>query len=397
MDYVSPDSGPEFHTTFDEAPLPAFDPAPSQDELFARLRLIRSRRVGSATWRRLLAEHGNAVAALEALPGVAAAAGDTGYRPADEASIRREVQAARRLGARMLAFGTPGYPAELAKTRDPSPILWAQGRIELLTRTTVAIVGTRNASSLALRMARALGRDLAQAGIVVASGLARGVDAVAHDAALPGGTIAVHAGGLDRIYPAENIDLAAKIAVDGLSISERPFGLAPQARDFPRRNRIVAGLSQAVVVVEAAAKSGSMITARDALDEGREVLAVPGHPFDGRAGGCNLLLRDGATLVRGVQDILDVLDLMARSPEAPEPRPEPVAAPQVDATTTPDTSQLRDRILSLLSPTPVTQDDLARDIAASGPVSANQLALHLSELELEGSIARQPGGGLIRA
>lgn len=254
----------------------------------------------------------------------------------------------------------------------------------------MAVVGTRNASSLALRMARALGRDLAAAGIVVVSGLARGVDAAAHEAALAGATVAVHAGGLDRVYPASNVALAARIAEAGCALSERPFGHSPQARDFPRRNRIVSGTSLAVVVVEAAAKSGSMITARDALDQGREVAAVPGHPFDGRAAGCNMLLRDGATLVRDAADVLELLAglTLVAPPPATVPHPAPEAAPAPDG--------LRRRILALLSPVPVPEDQLLRDLAPDGDVAARHLAAHLSEMELSGLVARRAGGGLIR-
>ncbi|UWQ18824.1 DNA-processing protein DprA [Jannaschia sp. M317] len=373
-----------------EAPLPLFDAPPSQEEMFARLRLARSRRVGPATFRRLIAEHGDATRALAALPEVAAQAGDAKYRPANEDDIRREIRAARKADAKLLTLGGPGYPSRLGEVGDAPAVLWAQGRTTLAQRRCVAIVGTRNASSLALRMTRALSRDLTEAGIVVVSGLARGVDTVAHSAALDGGTIAVHAGGLDCIYPAENADLGTQIATQGCALSERPFGLSPQARDFPRRNRIVSGLAQAVVVVEAAARSGSMITARDALDQGREVLAVPGHPLDGRASGCNMLLRDGATLVRGAEDVLEVLDRLTPPPEVALTPPAPSMQPEAD------TTDLRERILTLLSPVPVGEDQLLRDLSQDRPVPAPHLAAELSELELSGSIARRPGGGLVR-
>jgi len=392
MNYAIPDTF-DLPDSMAEAPIPLFDAPPSQDELFSRLRLSRSRRVGPATFRRLIVEHGSAQAALGALPDIARAAGDADYTVADEATIRREIRAARKHGARLLTLGAPGYPARLAEITSAPPVLWAQGNPSILTRPTVAIVGTRNASSLALRMARALSRDLSEAGVVVASGLARGVDAVAHDAALSGGTVAVHAGGLDCVYPAENIELAAKIAEQGCALSERPFGLSPQARDFPRRNRIVSGVAQLVIVIEAAAKSGSMITARDALDQGRDVLAVPGHPFDGRASGCNILLRDGATLVRGADDVLEVLASLA---PAPESSPECVAQPPEPVSAIPEDPVLRDRILSLLSPVPVPEDQLLRDLSQTGTVAARHLATHLSEMELTGVIARRAGGGFVR-
>ncbi|WP_179378850.1 DNA-processing protein DprA [Jannaschia marina] len=375
-----------------EAPLPTFDTPPSQDELFARLRLARSRRVGPATFRRLIAEHGNARAALTALPEVARAAGDTGYAPAEEGLVRREIRAARRHGARLLTLGAPGYPARLAEIADAPPVLWARGEAAALSAPTVAIVGTRNASSLALRMARSLGRALAEAGVTVVSGLARGVDTVAHDAALAGKTVAVHAGGLDRVYPAENVDLAGRIAKAGCNLSERPFGLAPQARDFPRRNRIISGTAQVVVVVEAAAKSGSMITARNALDQGREVMAVPGHPFDGRASGCNLLLRDGAALVRGADDVLDLLDGL-REGSAPKPKARPAPATNRQPTSE---VPLDTRVLDLLSPTPVAEDQLLAELGDAGPVDARHLSARLSELELSGRIERRAGGLLVR-
>jgi len=376
-----------------EAPLPRLDGPPSQAELFARLRLSRSRRIGPATWRRLLAEHGSAIAALDALPDMAASAGVANYEVAPEGAIRGEIRAARKATARLLVLGAPGYPARLAEVSNAPPVLWAQGDPGLTDAPAVAIVGTRNASSLALRMARKLGAELAEAGVTIVSGLARGVDAAAHEAALPR-TVAVHAGGLDRPYPAENATLAARIAAEGCAISERPFGLAPQSRDFPRRNRIVSGLAQAVVVVEAALRSGSMITARDALDQGREVMAVPGHPLDGRASGCNALLRDGATLVGGADDVLRLLEAqgLPTFPDGESTPGEyaPDAAPVDDP---PPDGDLRARVLALLSPVPTPEDQLCRDAGAA----ARDVSSILSELELEGHVARRPGGGLVRA
>lgn len=394
MDFPFPDELLAHRLGLAEASPPAFAAKPSQDEMFARLRLARSRRVGPATFRRLLTEHGTATAALEALPAIAAAAGDTSYRPATEAEARAEIRAARKAGARLLTPGTADYPILLAEIADAPPVLWAQGDATLLARPTVAVVGTRNASSLALRMARALGRDLVAAGVTVVSGLARGVDAAAHEAALPA-TVAVHAGGLDCVYPSSNVELGARIATEGCALSERRFGHAPQARDFPRRNRIVSGLSRVVVLVEAAVRSGSMITARDALDQGREVAAVPGHPYDGRAAGCLQLLRDGATLVR---DAGDVLDLLAGLPYGATPAPRETrtrTAAEADAPAT-EAEGLRGRILSLLSPVPVSEDQLLRDLAAKGDVAARHFAAHLSELELSGLVARRAGGQLVR-
>ncbi len=276
-----------------------------------RLRLIRSRRVGAVTFHRLLAEHGSVRAALAALPEVARAAGVADYSPCPVEVARHEMAQARLAGARMIVPGGPGYPAGLEGMPDAPPVLWALGDIALLSRPSVAIVGARNASSLGVRMARRLSKALGEAGQVVVSGLARGIDTEAHLAALDTGTVAVMAGGVDVIYPEENAALASRIAQAGCLLSEQPMGMVPQARHFPLRNRIIAGLSRAVVVVEAAVRSGSLITARDALDLGREVLAVPGHPFDARAAGCNMLIRDGAVLVRSAEDVMEAIGLAA--------------------------------------------------------------------------------------
>jgi DNA processing protein len=233
-------------------------------------------------------------------------------------------------------------------------------------------------------MARALAADLGAAGHVVVSGLARGVDTAAHLAALDTGTIAVMAGGVDAVYPLENTDLARDIAERGLRVSEQPIGVHPQARHFPPRNRIISGLARAVVVIEAAAKSGSLITARDALDQGREVLAVPGHPFDARAGGCNLLIRDGATLVRSADDVIEALPQKDGS-EAPHL---PGFAPAADPVPTASSEALHDKILSRLGPSPIAEDQLIRDVAAP----AGEIGPVLVDLELDGRIQRQPGG-----
>jgi DNA processing protein len=256
-------------------------------------------------------------------------------------------------------LGEAAYPATLATLSDAPPFLWAIGDLDLLTRPIVGMVGTRNASALGLRMARAVARDLGQAGIVTASGLARGIDTAVHHASLSTGTVAVMAGGVDVIYPPENAELAAQI---GLRLSEMPMGRAPQARHFPRRNRIISGLSRGIVVIEAALRSGSMITARMAAEQGREVMAVPGHPLDTRASGCNLLLREGAHLIREARDVLVALDLegaFARAPASAEP-PDPTTA----------------RVSAL---------------------SSADLARHLTELELAGEITRSAGGMVARS
>ncbi len=301
-----------------------FTPPTTEDDRLSWLRLIRSRRVGPATFHRLIREHGSAAAALAALPSIAHAAGIPDYSPCPEGVAAAELRAGARAGARLLLWGQAGYPPLLAGIDDAPPVLWLRGSADALARPTIAIVGARSASSLGARTARKLAEGLGAAGFTVVSGLARGIDAEAHRAALPTGTAAVLAGGADVIYPPENAALAAEIAARGAILSEQPPGLEPLARHFPLRNRIVSGLAQAVVVVEAAAGSGSLITARLALDQGREVMAVPGHPFDGRTGGCNQLIRDGATLVRGVEDILAAIGTAA-APATPAPAPQPQA------------------------------------------------------------------------
>ncbi len=271
------------------------------------LRLTRSRRVGPATFIRLLREFGSAAAALDALPGIAAEAGVRDYAAAPRGEALAEWRAADAAGARPLLLGAPDYPPLLATIADPPPLVWALGEPALAARPAVALVGARNASALGGRMASRLAAELGGMGFVVVSGLARGIDAAAHRAALTTGTIASQAGGLDVVYPPENAGLAAEIAAQGLRLSEMPMGHAPRAQDFPRRNRIVSGLALGVVVVEGALRSGSLITARNALDQGREVMAVPGNPMDARAGGCNALIRDGATLVRSAADVAEAL------------------------------------------------------------------------------------------
>ena len=372
---------------FHEPPL-AFRPAPasSAQERLARLRLIRSRRVGPATYLRLMAEHRSASSALEALPEVARAAGVTDYSPCPEGVALAEMKAAKRVGARLLCLGDAAFPNALAQTSDGPPLLWAMGDLRWQERPMIAVVGTRNATSLGARMARRLSADLGQAGFTIVSGLARGIDALAHSAALDTGTIAVQAGGVDVIYPPENADLADQIAKQGLRLSEQPIGLDPQARHFPRRNRIVAGLAQAVIVVEAAAKSGSLITARMAAEYGREVMAVPGHPIDTRAAGGNLLIKDGACLIRNADDVLEALDHNRAMPTAQPPRK---PAPTLPTAAQPlATSAISAKILALLSHAPQPEDHLAREIEAP----PSQTSRALSDLEFSGQITRLPGG-----
>ncbi|WP_420566644.1 DNA-processing protein DprA [Thalassovita sp.] len=367
-------------------------PPTTEDERVSWLRLLRSRRVGPATFHRLMNEHGTATAALEALPEVAKAAGVENYQVCPEGVAWAELKAARALGARMLCHGAPDYPAALAQISDAPPFVWAIGNLDALKRPMIAMVGARNASSLGIRMARALAKDLADQGYAIVSGLARGIDTAAHTASLNSGTLAVMAGGVDVIYPAENTRLGQDITKTGLRLSEQPFGLTPQARHFPRRNRIISGLAQGLIVIEAAAKSGSLISAKNALDQGREVMAVPGHPFDARAAGCNMLIRDGARLVRTAEDVIEALPPVQPAPAQDELNlspPQPDVQPgRSKKRSLRETAQLHSQILQRLGPSPMAEDQLIRDLGRRartvGPV--------LTDLELDGKIQRQPGG-----
>lgn len=360
----------------------------TEEDTVNRLRLLRSRRVGAVTYHRLIAEHESAANALAALPEIALAAGVADYAICPEGVVLAEIKAAKAAGARLIMSGTSNYPSSLAELGDAPPLLWFIGKLALLQRPMIALVGARNASSLGTRMAKRLAEELSEAGYTVVSGLARGIDAAAHLGALKGGTVAVQAGGVDVVYPTENTQLTYDIGKSGLRLSEMPMGLQPQARHFPARNRIISGLAQAVVVVEAAAKSGSLITARNALDQGRDVLAVPGHPFDARASGCNMLIRDGALLVRNAADVIAALQPVA------EPAPTlPLSLPRAAKRTLRETALLNSEILSRLGPTPIAEDQLLRDIKAA----ATDVAPILVDLELDGKITRQAGGLLARA
>ncbi|MRU16165.1 DNA-protecting protein DprA [Roseovarius sp. A21] len=367
-------------------------PPTTEDDRVSWLRLLRSRRVGPSTFHRLMKEHGTAKAALAALPEVAKAAGVEKYEVCPEGVARAELHAAQQAGARMLCIGDPLYPLELAEISDAPPILWAIGNMDILGHPLVAMVGARNASSLGQRMAKGLAADLTAKGFIVVSGLARGIDTAAHAATLDTGTVAVLAGGVDVMYPAENTRLAEDIAKTGLRLSEQPLGMVPQARHFPRRNRIISGLCRATIVVEAAAKSGSLITARTALDQGREVLAVPGHPFDARASGCNMLIRDGAHLVRNAEDVIEVLGPvqntiqdLGKQAEIPLDPPPRTAPPKRSLQ---DTAALHQKILDRLGPSPLAEDQLIRDLKAP----AANISPVLTDLELDGSIRRHAGG-----
>lgn len=366
-------------------------PPTTEDQRFDWLRLLRSRRVGISTFYRLMHDHGSAAAALAQLPNIARAAGVENYQICSEGAVQAELKAARAMNATLICRGDPAYPAALSDLDDAPPMLWAIGATDILTKPQIALVGARNASSLGGRMARALASGLGEAGFIVTSGMARGIDTAAHLAALKTGTIAVLGGGVDVLYPSENTKLAEDIvAQGGARISEQPMGLQPQARHFPARNRIISGMAQAVIVVEAAARSGSLITARTALDQGREVMAVPGHPFDARASGCNMLLRDGARLVRNVDDVIEVLTPITKAPrDAPRELPlEETIAPRSLA----KVARLHQSILDRLGPSPIGEDQLIRDLGATSKI----VSPALTDLELDGRINRQPGGLISR-
>lgn len=348
------------------------------------LRLIRSRRVGPATFFRLLSEHGSAEKSLDALPQIARDAGVKDYATFSHKAAYDELTNGTAMGLRLICFADPTYPEMLRHIPDPPPVLWAMGDLTVLQHPAIAVVGARNASSLGTRMTRKIVTDLGAAGYTIVSGLARGIDAAAHKAALKTGTIAVQAGGVDVVYPRENAALHDDIASQGLRLSENPLGLIPQARHFPQRNRIIAGLAQATLVVEGAIRSGSLITARDASDLGRDVMAVPGSPMDPRAAGCNALIRDGATLVRSAQDVIDSIA---------QPEPQTRAKPKQPSMPFTPPDQVATKILSLLGPTAVPEDSLIRDVG----LPAAQITPHLTTLELEGKIQRHPGGMLALA
>jgi DNA processing protein len=337
----------------------------------------------------LLRRFGSAKAALEAVPRL----GRRDLTVQSRAAAERELTALTRLGARLLCWGEPGYPETLANIEDAPPLLTVLGREELLTAPIVAIVGARNASANGRRLAQDLAAGLGEAGIVVASGMARGIDAAAHGGALATGSIAVVAGGVDIVYPPENQGLYEALASDGTVVAEMPLGTEPQARHFPRRNRIISGMALGVVVVEAAAKSGSLITARFALEQGREVFAVPGSPLDPRCRGGNDLLRNGATLTETAADVVTQLGPLLHGAPPPPRRPRnqhelPLTtafAPPVPIIVDDDTGL--GLILEKLSPTPVAVDELVRQCQLSAAVVATLLL----ELELAGRIERHPG------
>lgn len=295
----------EAPSLFTAAPLPVS--VLDDGERLACLRLIRSAQVGPATFRELINHCGGAKEALAALPSLARRAGGRTVRICSEADAEAELLAARKAGADPVFTIEPGYPTALAAIDAPPPMLYVKGRAELLSRASVAIVGSRHASAAGLKLSRTFARALAEAGLVIVSGLARGIDAAAHEASLDHGTVAVLAGGADVVYPPEHAALQDRIGEIGCLVTEQPPGFAPRAKDFPRRNRLISGIALGVLVVEAARRSGTLVTARFAGEQGREVFAVPGHPLDPRAEGTNQLLKSGATLATEPRDVLDAL------------------------------------------------------------------------------------------
>lgn len=356
----------------------------SEASKITHLRLARTKSVGPVTFRKLIEKYGDSLTALNAILD-----GPKARNVPHQSHIEEEMAQAKRIGANCLFLGTPEYPAQLAATDDAPPILYALGNIALLTRRIIAIVGARNASAACIKLTKSIAAELSANDIITVSGLARGIDGAAHTASLKGGTIACLAGGLDIIYPYEHEALYRSVKETGLIVSEMPTGIKPQARHFPRRNRIISGLSSGVLIVEAAMKSGSLITARFAADQGRDIYAVPGSPLDPRSGGTNQLIKDGAILVRNATDILA---------ELPSLHEHPVSTSAIVATpiahkrpATPNTTEASD-LLQLLGAVPMHIDELVK---ISGH-NTNEALVELQLLELDGKIERHSGSRFSR-
>ena len=353
-------------------------------ERLAWLRLARTENIGPVTFAALIARFGTAEAALEAVPAMAARGGKREFVIPPEAEIAREFAALEKIGGAFLFSCEPQFPHGLAALEPPPPVLALLGHAHLLRADMVAMVGARNASALGRKLAWMMARELGEAGLAIVSGLARGIDAAAHEAALDSGTVAVVAGGIDIVYPPENQALYDAIRERGVIVSEMRLGEAPQARHFPRRNRLISGLARGVVVVEAAERSGSLITAQYALEQGREIFAVPGSPLDPRARGCNKLLREGATLTEGAADVMAVLRPILgadfREPDHGMPAPPP-------ANWEAEADRVRARVEEALGPAPVAVDELIRQLGAA----PGAVLTVLLELELSGRCARHPG------
>jgi DNA processing protein len=350
------------------------------------LRLARTENVGPVTFAGLIARFGNARAALAELPRMAARGGGKNFILPPEEDIVREIADLGAMGGRIIASCEPDFPQGLAALEPPPPVISVLGHAPLLKREMVGIVGARNASALARKFAFQLAADLSAAGLAIVSGMARGIDAAAHEGALASGTVAVMAGGVDMVYPPENQKLYDAIRAQGAVISEMRLGEAPQARHFPRRNRLISGLARGLVVVEAAERSGSLITANYALEQGREIFAVPGSPLDPRARGANRLIREGATLTENADDILSVLRPILGSffrEPGPADSPAPPAAADLEA----EADRVRRQIEEALGPAPVEVDELIRQTEGS----ASAVLTVLLELELAGRCRRHPG------
>ncbi len=357
----------------------------SDGERLNWIRLARTHGIGPVSFFPLIRRFGSAGAALDALPELSNRSRRARpLQPPPPEEVEQELKAAHRYGARIVLSSEPDYPPLLRDLEPPPPVLTLLGDASLAARPTVAIVGARNASAAGRKIARDMVAELGRNGFSIVSGLALGIDGEAHAASLESGTVAVLGGAIDHVYPPQHKRLYAEIASSGLIVSESPFGYRAKAQDFPRRNRIITGMSMGVVVVEAAERSGSLISARVAGEQGREVMAVPGSPLDPRAAGTNSLLHQGATLVRHADDVLDILaTLDRRSVSAPPPRPfeyDPEAG-------VPSESELQ-RVTEALSPHPMPIDEIAR----ASSLSAARCAAVLLELELSGEAQTLPGG-----
>ncbi len=367
-------------------------PVLSQEEAFARIRLLRSPNIGPVSYAQLIARFGNAQAAIEALPDLGSR-GKTPYRPALTDRIEREIEGVIAAGARYLFHDQPDYPPLLSAIESAPPIVTCRGRLELVNTPCVAMVGARNASAAACKLARDFAEELARAGFTVVSGLARGIDGAAHQGSLPK-TIGVIASGIDIAYPPQHTDLQERIAKEGLLVAEQPPGTEPRGRHFPSRNRIIAGLASGTLVVEAAPKSGSLITARLAGEAGREVMAIPGSPLDTRSHGCNQLIRDGAVLVSDPSEVVELLESFIGAP-----RSQFRVAEERTAFDYEELSKLQwgegkatgdegDAVKRLMTTAPIAVDELIRQSGAS----AAAVHMVLLELELGGELERHAGG-----
>jgi DNA processing protein len=359
----------------------------SDQERLDRLRLIRSDNVGPRTFQSLVNHLGSAGAALEALPNLARRGGAREpIRICPRADAERELAAASRMGVSYVAEDEPEYPVRLREIDDAPPLLAVRGNLAALARPMVGIVGSRNASAAGLKFAQLIARDLGEAGFVIVSGLARGIDAATHRATIASGTVAVLAGGHERIYPPEHGELARALLDNGAAVSEMPLGWEPRAQDFPRRNRLISGMAAGVIIIEAAKRSGSLITARFALEQGREVFAVPGSPLDPRAEGTNGLIKQGATPVTEAADVINALaPILGRLPEPSGSAPKPSGL--LDQA---NGDQVTTGVLALLGPTPVAIDELIR-LSGATPAAVRMVLL---ELEIAGRL-RQERGGLV--